>query len=1497
MKKTLILRALLCCTALLVFFSGMGVALAQSTTFYFTLDEPCKTSAAVYKPDGTLVRTLWSKVRYYSPGTYSGVWDGLDDETNAVASGTYQITVLQHNTEYYWEGAIGNSSAAASGPTVHVGFWPIRSIAISGTNAFYDSGYDEGKYDFRKFLTTDAQHVNNSFYWIYSSQLNEPISVPGDVYDLNWLWATADTNIVYFGCSDSPNPSTIALHQYPGCIVAVHASDCSPYYFSAGGQIINGGGNTPILNGVYVGTQPGLSGMSAQQNGNLLAVAVNPDNTVYLLNKTTGAVQSSFSVPAPHRLNFSPDGTLWVVSSNNVVCYTNVASSPTAVVTIPNFSEPLDVAINPTNGNLVLVADGGTNQQIFAFGRNGSPLWTYGLHGGYQSNGAAVSTNKFWFFDGENDGTFLSYAPDGSFWVGDGGNDRCMHFSGGLQYIEQIMYQQHSYVASVDKNNPSRVTQRFLEYNVDYTKPLSNGWTYVNNWKANVPQVNMSSTDGIYETTTFSNGHTYALIDNEQYYPYVNSELCELVFTNDLRLTGLLPEWSDLKTWISFGADGSARRTPIGEADWYETTLNGFDESNNPIWNPEITICTATANATDPIPGTYGFGNIRVTMSSNNILASVDNSLNVGWHLGGVRVGGTNWLWRASPGVNTMNGCGTYEIGNGVQYGGDTLEAIDRNIMYGYHGEFFRNQGQAGQIMHFYDDGLFVGQFGEASPGHSAYEEPLPGFAGNGLAPNLCKTTNGDFYLWINDESDHGPQCWHWVNARNIREQSGSGTLGTTFALTNVAPAFPTGVVAKNGNQRGEISWRVVPGASSYNVYYSTMNGGPYSTLAGSTAGEDFVASGLTNGQTYYFAVTAVQGGVEGIPSEQAAVNPFDTTQSVLSAGTMTEGGQETPVIDVSSTAPLSGWPSYLWAEHLTGDLNLRELDYYGYGNLQNESVGTEGYVLCDWGGPASSVTNILGPFSVAFGSGWADVPYLERTFRLDGTLGSSNGWTANPIGTVSINVSDTNYHYLTVVSPSEFNYARSFTLSLNSTNGNSVSFPINESPGLSHVFQFLFKGDVTLVVDSTGGIEGNVQGLFFDNAAVTPSVAQFPSTTTIGSSPNPVAPGVPVTLTASVFGSGGIPTGAIAFYDGATNLGGGVFNGSNAVSLTTTNLAASRYPHSITAQYGGNGTFSGSISGVLSELVSSVVLVDVTNGLAARWPFSEGSGASTADASGHGNTGFLFNSPTWISGLPGDDALSFIGYLVPGASYMSAANSATLCDQGLGSNLTICAWVKRSAASLNEYCSVMSKDVTNDSAPYHRNYEMLFDNNNHLLFIFRNSAGSAWDIFSSSSTFTDTNNWHFYCISYTYGNASSCELYADGGQLTGSWTSGSGSDAPASTSGGPLLVGIDGTGTASNGSDYDYISIYNAILTATQIGSLYAFENTTSTVSRPQLTLSQSAGSFVLGWPSAYSDWVLQTATNLSHPVWQTVSVSNTNSIVIPITNQQQYFRLQNGD
>jgi hypothetical protein len=236
-------------------------------------------------------------------------------------------------------------------------------------------------------------------------------------------------------------------------------------------------------------------------------------------------------------------------------------------------------------------------------------------------------------------------------------------------------------------------------------------------------------------------------------------------------------------------------------------------------------------------------------------------------------------------------------------------------------------------------------------------------------------------------------------------------------------------------------------------------------------------------------------------------------------------------------------------------------------------------------------------------------------------------------------------------------------------------------------------------------------------------------------------------------------------------------------------------------------------------------------------------------DASSNGNTGVLVNTPLWVAGLAGHNALQFPGSLAPGAAYVYITNSATLPDQTLGSQITICAWVKRSAASVGTYCSVVAKDVLVDSPPYHRNYELIFDTAGHILFVFRNSAGTSWELYSSSAVFNDTDNWHFYCVTYTYGASSSCTLYVDGAAVAGSWISGNGSDPPASTSGGPVLIGIDGAGTASNGSIYDEISIYNVMLSASQILALFNSDISAGVASATTLASSQNpavAGSTV---------------------------------------------------
>ena len=65
----------------------------------FTLATAGTTSAGVYDSTGTLVRTLWSGVKYPA-GSVTAYWNGLNDSNVPVANGDYTIKLLSNNVQY-----------------------------------------------------------------------------------------------------------------------------------------------------------------------------------------------------------------------------------------------------------------------------------------------------------------------------------------------------------------------------------------------------------------------------------------------------------------------------------------------------------------------------------------------------------------------------------------------------------------------------------------------------------------------------------------------------------------------------------------------------------------------------------------------------------------------------------------------------------------------------------------------------------------------------------------------------------------------------------------------------------------------------------------------------------------------------------------------------------------------------------------------------------------------------------------------------------------------------------------------------------------------------------------------------------------------------------------------------------------------------------------------------------------------------------------------------
>jgi len=174
-------------------------------------------------------------------------------------------------------------------------------------------------------------------------------------------------------------------------------------------------------------------------------------------------------------------------------------------------------------------------------------------------------------------------------------------------------------------------------------------------------------------------------------------------------------------------------------------------------------------------------------------------------------------------------------------------------------------------------------------------------------------------------------------------------------------------------------------------------------------------------------------------------------------------------------------------------------------------------------------------------------------------------------------------------------------------------------------------------------------------------------------SSANPAALGASVTFTAtvSVQGGAGTPTGSVSFTDGANMLGTGTLAGGVATFATS---ALTGGPHTITATYGGDGTYMG---GALASLVETITQAATTTALTAMPnPASFGSAitltatvSSTGTGTPTGTVGFVDGtSSLGTATLTGGSASLVIPSLSIGIHPIQAAYSG---DSSFGSSVS----------------------------------------------------------------------------------------------------------------------------------------------------------------------------------------------------------------------------------
>ena len=749
--------------------------------FSFTLKTDAKTSAGVYKKDGTLIRTLWSGVSYKA-GSYTKTWDGKDDEGYLYTEGEYDIRILSNNVTASWEGVVGNTSAQFTGPSVHRGMEPIRTMSISGNTVFYAKGYSEGSPAQARFATTDPQTKTSLLPNAGLGQTTLFSATDG----INVYWAGYD---VYASQADS------------WFVFATKVADDSEYVFPKGAAYPVTRGYT-YKSAIAAMEGVAISGLAVQKSGNFLFIAYEYVNAILVFNKTTGELVKTAPLgDSPRNICVDKDDNLWVILGTNKLRKYTVKTNGSLSVSgssLTGLSNPQAVAVSP-DGATLLVADGGDSQQLKAYSTaSGSLSWSYGKKGGYATD-ATVSTDKFHFkVEDAGRSTYLAFQSDGSFWVGDNGNFRALHFSVSRGYLESVMYVPTTYSSNVDGTNPSRVFAGFLEFSVDYSKPLAgaNGsWKLVRNWSINVPGKYQGQFDILRGVATLSNGRTYASLKNATTGGF---ELVELVSGGLLRLTGQVISPPSEGGTTQLYADGSLRRTyrtTVGQAQKFtQKPLTGFDSNNNPIWGAETTLAT-TPPATSDDPLYYG-NQLKLRsgeVTSSGVVIAFDGSkASTRYHLGGIRLSDNKWLWRTA--VNThpaYTGAypvdGAYDIGNSVNTTGIAQQVNGRIILWGYHGEFWKG-AQTNKYTLVYDNGLFLGTFGTTAYDNGLQGLPTPPvqMAGNAFSGKLVKVGD-DLYYYHNDENYHsGVHRWKISGLNTIQEQ--------VVALSRSQPMLAEGV-------------------------------------------------------------------------------------------------------------------------------------------------------------------------------------------------------------------------------------------------------------------------------------------------------------------------------------------------------------------------------------------------------------------------------------------------------------------------------------------------------------------------------------------------------------------------------------------------------------------------------------------------------------------------------------------------------------------------------
>lgn len=365
--------------------------------------------------------------------------------------------------------------------------------------------------------------------------------------------------------------------------------------------------------------------------------------------------------------------------------------------------------------------------------------------------------------------------------------------------------------------------------------------------------------------------------------------------------------------------------------------------------------------------------------------------------------------------------------------------------------------------------------------------------------------------------------------------------------------------------------------------------------------------------------------------------------------------------------------------------------------------------------------------------------------------------------------------------------------------------------------------------------------------------------------------------------------------------------NGTNKLSSVSNPTATNATLVLSNVQLNQAGRYSLVASNALGSATNQPVTLSVfkPQPLVGLWRFNQGNGTNAPDSSGLGNNGFLTgengNVPAWTAGQTGfGDSLQFTNNGTDHAFVVIPNSDTLLIGQTATNPWTITTWAYEKSDGAGNFVANYGRFmVIDDGTAFQFESGAVGDDEVYTWARANGAWQLGWGIGSSVAPLLD--QWVHWAVVYDGTNIT---VYRNGNQGPNGGVASMLANAPL---GGYLgfqdgiLIGTElaQDGTRNWNGMLDDEAVFNVALSQAQIQTVMA-GNFSSFITQPppQLSISSSAGSVTLTWPSAQAAYQLQSTASLAPSSWTSVTnlpVQNgsAQTVTLPVGSGTRFFRL----